>query len=1111
MPNQPCYDQGIFSRFLDEQVNEHEEAKILTHIASCDKCRGALERLAGNKEVLEDIQQHLADQDIGLGMADTQDVNAEDSNRDLRKVKDLLAPTDDPKMLGRLGGYEVLGVIGRGSAGIVVKALDTRLNRFVAIKLLAPAYSNNGCSRRRFEREGRAIASVKDPHVVPIHSVDEFQGTPYIVMQYMPDGSLYQRIQKKGPLSTNEVVCIGMQVAKGLAAAHDRGIVHRDVKPANVLLENGVDNAMVTDFGLARVVDEATMTRSGSISGTPQYMSPEQAMGERVDPRSDLFSLGSVMYAASTGHAPFKSESVFGVIKKVCDSDPKPILEFNPDIDAWLVAFIERLQSKQPDQRFESADEVANFLSQELAHMQNPAMVAQPTRDWWHEKKITKPVKPTKQSSSANKRSRTKTMAFAMVAIAALAIGGFGFGAFDGLLGSSNSGGWLSFLSPVQDQEEKELPRFENTVETTIDVKDGGALFLKTNFGSVDVKTHDKETVEMHMLQIVESESEDTANRIFAATTMTYDASEVDMETPKIKKGRDAIIVAEFPNKPITEKEIKESEDFEQLKNRLLVHNHPHFRSAKFELLIPKQFNLELSTDIGKIRTSDVDGWVKLSTKAGEVVTGNVSDMVEVETKGGNITLKDLGDDAIVMTKGGSIDIGNIEGSVAAETKGGDIYLGHVKGGTVTKTGAGRVKVWKTNGEVNVQTGAGGIDVNFVGQPKSDSVFKTGAGSIKIGMTEGLAFDIDARCNLGSVSGPFVEGKATKFLEKINDGKVKLVASTPTGSISFRNVNADELVNDRHAERQRSIAQTAFQAAYDLHMDGKLDEAIEAHKAAAKFDSHKGIATYNLGCAWALKEDKEKAFEALSNAIDFGFNDKHQFKFDDDLNSLRDDERFNKLIARLEKASAPDDAMAELEEADSIEVEDFGDRSKGQEVFQHAYDLHMEGKLDEAIEAHKAAAKFDSYKGIATYNLGCAWALKGEKDKAFKALFAAVKYGFADQDQFETDTDLDTLREDERFDDLMEAMEDSFDDSDEDSDKNSDEKIFETSLRIGKQKISKTSDESVIVKVKNSCPDKQNGQTCPTDCQKKAAAKVKQRLKKLNPHRKTISSKTFEF
>lgn len=391
-----CYNDVQLEDFLDQRVDQALESRIVAHLDSCKLCRESLEKISGNETMSIEIKQYFRAGEL----AEASEFLPADQVRDLQRVHDMLGPSENPKMLGRLGQYEVCGIIGRGSAGVVVKALDPRLNRFVAIKLLAPAYSNVGCSRHRFEREGRAIASVKDPHVMPVHAVDEYLGTPYIVMQYMPDGSLQKRIDDAGPMSTMEVVCVGMQIAKGLSAAHRLGIVHRDVKPANVLLANGIESAVVTDFGLARVIDETTLTRSGSISGTPQYMSPEQAKGEKVDLRSDLFSLGSVMYAAATGHHPFKSESVFGVIKKVCERNPPSIRESNADIMPWLEAFIDKLMSKNPDDRFASAEDVTNFLSFELAHLQNPTLVSQPERAWCVHRQPRKPVKPAVATES---------------------------------------------------------------------------------------------------------------------------------------------------------------------------------------------------------------------------------------------------------------------------------------------------------------------------------------------------------------------------------------------------------------------------------------------------------------------------------------------------------------------------------------------------------------------------------------------------------------------------------------------------------------------------------------------------------------------------------------
>jgi serine/threonine protein kinase len=173
-----------------------------------------------------------------------------------------------------------------------------------------------------------------------------------------------------------------MQIASGLAAAHEQGIIHRDIKPANVLLENDVNRVLVTDFGLARVAHDVALTQSSVLAGTPQYMSPEQARGESLDHRSDLFGLGSVMYAMCTSHAPFRAETVFGVIKRVCESKPRRIRELNPSIPAWLEAFVDKLMSKDAASRFDSAEQVASLLAGELAHLQSPGAIPAPPRPW---------------------------------------------------------------------------------------------------------------------------------------------------------------------------------------------------------------------------------------------------------------------------------------------------------------------------------------------------------------------------------------------------------------------------------------------------------------------------------------------------------------------------------------------------------------------------------------------------------------------------------------------------------------------------------------------------------------------------------------------------------
>ncbi len=223
-------------------------------------------------------------------------------------------------------------------------------------------------------REARAAASVVHENVVAIHAVADpgAPGLPFFVMPYIRGASLEKRLAQRGPLGVSEILRVSMQIANGLAAAHAQGLVHRDIKPANILLEDGVERLQITDFGLARAADDASLTRTGVIAGTPQYMSPEQARGEVVDSRSDLFSLGSVMYAMCTGHPPFRSETSYGTLRRICEDQPRAIREINPAIPEWLDAFTQQLHRKNSDDRFETAQQVASLLEQCLAHVQQP-------------------------------------------------------------------------------------------------------------------------------------------------------------------------------------------------------------------------------------------------------------------------------------------------------------------------------------------------------------------------------------------------------------------------------------------------------------------------------------------------------------------------------------------------------------------------------------------------------------------------------------------------------------------------------------------------------------------------------------------------------------------
>ncbi len=359
-----------------------------SHLESCEACRRNLEAMAD--------QGRLIPPQIAAAASATRSMALEDAMQKLKSDTDdpeetlvtdshspswlpTLGSSDDPRSLGRLGNYEILEVIGRGGMGTVFNARDQRLDRLVAVKVLNPDLAASGPARQRFLQEARSAAAVTHDHVVTIHAVDEAGGAPFLVMEYILGVSLADRIQRSGHLRVEEILRIGMQAASGLAAAHAQGIVHRDIKPANILLENGIERVKLSDFGLARVIHEAQMTNSGAVAGTPEYMSPEQACGEPVDHRSDLFSLGSVMYAMCVGRSPFRADTAQGAMHRVREHTARPIQETNPDIPDWLVVIINRLLEKKPENRYQSAEELAEVLGGYLAHVQQPSRAKLPS------------------------------------------------------------------------------------------------------------------------------------------------------------------------------------------------------------------------------------------------------------------------------------------------------------------------------------------------------------------------------------------------------------------------------------------------------------------------------------------------------------------------------------------------------------------------------------------------------------------------------------------------------------------------------------------------------------------------------------------------------------
>ena len=409
------------SQLLRQSLPVAVEQSLYAHVTGCEKCQHELESLAAHSDWWIEASQRLSrsalvDREFPLN-------DREQDDDDLAKFAtdfavDFLEPTDDTRMLGRLGEYEIVELIGKGGMGVVLKGYQKELQRYVAVKVLSPHLATSGAARRRFAREAQATAAVVHPHVMAIHSVQANVKLPYLVMPYLACQSLQDRLDEQGPLPIQDILRIGMQAALGLSAAHAQGLVHRDVKPANILLENNVDRVLLTDFGLARAVDDATLTRTGIIAGTPQYMSPEQANGENLDPRSDLFSLGSVLYALCTGRPPFRADTTFGVLRRIRETSPRSIREINPEIPEWFERIVLKLLEKEIHRRPDTAAEIADLLEHCLAHLQQPTSIALPEglREW---------TRPEEQSAprSGTRRKRVVVVSSLIGVVLAIAAG----------------------------------------------------------------------------------------------------------------------------------------------------------------------------------------------------------------------------------------------------------------------------------------------------------------------------------------------------------------------------------------------------------------------------------------------------------------------------------------------------------------------------------------------------------------------------------------------------------------------------------------------------------------------------------------------------------------
>ncbi len=260
----------------------------------------------------------------------------------------------------RIGRYDILESVGTGGFATVYRAQDAQLGRAVALKVLHPHLAGDPQYVERFTREARLAASINHPNVVTIHEVSQDANSHFIAMEFLPS-SLEAQLQR-GVLSLSQALALARQVALGLQTAHQQGVVHRDLKPANILLTPD-GSPKVTHFGIARAAELSNMTASGMILGTPNYMSPEQAQGRPVDARSDIYSLGCVLSQMLTGVLPFEATTPWEVIRRHIEVAPRPVRQLNRDIPAGVEQLVNRCLAKNPNQRYQSAGELAQALA----------------------------------------------------------------------------------------------------------------------------------------------------------------------------------------------------------------------------------------------------------------------------------------------------------------------------------------------------------------------------------------------------------------------------------------------------------------------------------------------------------------------------------------------------------------------------------------------------------------------------------------------------------------------------------------------------------------------------------------------------------------------------
>jgi len=404
-----CPDQRTLLQYIQGLLEPPKLGHCEEHLSDCQSCHETLRGLDVNDtlshHVSEAIQQSPADD-----VSDTQAIdgliqrllvpgnlgprNGKGSNTEIMadKAAEVLrciepSADNDSDSLGSLGGYELLRLIGAGGTGVVFQAKDTSLDRIVALKVLRPSLGE--IARERFIAEARLAASIDHDNVVTIYQIGQEDRLAFIAMQWTPGETLEERLNREpGPLDEVTVREFVSQIAAGLSAAHQRQLIHRDIKPANIWICDDTGRIKILDFGLARVADEeSSLTQTGMLAGTPSFMSPEQTKGMELDPRSDLFSLGCVMYRLLTGRLPFSAPTVLGTLQTIQSDAPQPPAVMSPNCDADLSDLTMSLLEKLPGNRLASSESLIACLNSPRS--QWPIAVAKATPSVASQEKVT--------------------------------------------------------------------------------------------------------------------------------------------------------------------------------------------------------------------------------------------------------------------------------------------------------------------------------------------------------------------------------------------------------------------------------------------------------------------------------------------------------------------------------------------------------------------------------------------------------------------------------------------------------------------------------------------------------------------------------------------------